>query len=175
MKKILRHGRNSKPSSGGGGGGGEMPDARCFLKVECSDAGVSTSTFDTEYYPDECAMATLSNLDEMININPDYQPTTIWFTVELDAAYITENDLAGSYVEYGYDADNSEGQNSGVINNTANYQYGVYGGILYISIYMPVSDISTLNNEYLYVWSVYLDGDKELLQVSGTFTAGEWD
>ena len=56
MRKLLRHGRNSKPSSGGGGGGGDDVFTKIkdsFIKAGLSDAGCFGNKDNNVYYPNE--------------------------------------------------------------------------------------------------------------------------
>lgn len=169
MKKILRHGRNSKPSSGGGGGDDVLTKIKdAFIEAGLPDVQCYYSNDNNEYYPDEpLGITNWCDYSEFYWWNHpsgmEYQNLIVKYRFR--AGYISDSDFrthlrGGGLVMYG---------NMDTNNITINV--GTDGDTQYVFVTIPIQVTDEAGTDafaYLYY------DDVEIIDVGcmlGTYTA----
>lgn len=171
MKKLLRHGRNSKPSSGGGGGDIDEVLTKikeAFIEAGYPDAYSFGSNDNNEYYP-----------DEPLGINPwcddpgfywwnhpsgmEYQNLLI--ECRFRSGYISDSDFRNHLSCLGFAVDGNAD------NSNVRIEVGTDGDTQYVFITIPVQVTDETGTDCFA--QLYYD-DVEIIDVNGslgTYTA----
>ena len=169
MKKILRHGRNSKPSSGGGGGGGDdvftkIKDA--FVKAGLADIQCYGNSTGSENYPNEpLGIDTKCNYPDFYLFNHssgnEYQSLLVEY--HFRAGYIMDSDFRKHLSVNGFLV-------YGDVYNSINISVGTDKDIQYVHVTMPIKITNEAGSD-CYI-SLYYD-DVEIIIIDctlGTYT-----
>lgn len=164
MKKILRHGRNSKPSSGGGGEGGDdvftkIKDA--FVKAGLPDIQCYGNSTSSESYPNEpLGIDTVCEFSDFYWWNHpsgvEYQNLLVEYRFR--AGYINDSDFKSHLSCFGSLV------NGNVDNNNTRVEVGTDGDTQYVfvTIQMQVTDEAGTD----FFISLYYD-DVEIIYFNG--------
>lgn len=137
MRKLLMHGRNSKPSSGGGGVDinevlAKIKDS--FIKAGLSDAGSFGNNDNNVYYPNEpLGIDTTCNYPNFywFNYPSGHEYQSLLVEYHFRAGYIMDSDFRKHLSVYGSLVD-------GDVYNSINVSVGTDEDIQYVHVTIPI-------------------------------------